>query len=81
MTVKAIDILSQNENGYFLFVEGGRIDHGRNFFSIATINWTYFKFSFSSISIGYMNKKVTMRLERNMHLMKLESFLKPLKLR
>lgn len=31
MTEKAIDILSQNENGYFLFVEGGRIDHGRNF--------------------------------------------------
>lgn len=30
MTVKAIDILSQNENGYFLFVEGGRIDHGHH---------------------------------------------------
>jgi alkaline phosphatase len=27
MTVKAIDILSQNANGYFLMVEGGRIDH------------------------------------------------------
>ena len=27
MTVKAIDILSQNPNGYFLMVEGGRIDH------------------------------------------------------
>ena len=27
MTVKAIDILSQNTNGYFLMVEGGRIDH------------------------------------------------------
>lgn len=31
MTEKAIDILGQNDNGYFLFVEGGRIDHGRNF--------------------------------------------------
>jgi alkaline phosphatase len=30
MTVKAIEILSQNENGYFLFVEGGRIDHGHH---------------------------------------------------
>lgn len=30
MTLKAIDILSQNENGYFLFVEGGRIDHGHH---------------------------------------------------
>jgi alkaline phosphatase len=27
MTVKAIDILSQNQNGFFLMVEGGRIDH------------------------------------------------------
>ena len=27
MTVKAIDILSKNPNGFFLMVEGGRIDH------------------------------------------------------
>ena len=27
MTSKAIDILSRNESGYFLMVEGGRIDH------------------------------------------------------
>ncbi len=27
MTSKAIDILSKNANGYFLMVEGGRIDH------------------------------------------------------
>lgn len=27
MTTTAIDILSRNENGYFLMVEGGRIDH------------------------------------------------------
>ncbi|MBI3479668.1 MAG: alkaline phosphatase [Nitrosomonadales bacterium] len=27
MTGKAIDILAQNPNGYFLMVEGGRIDH------------------------------------------------------
>lgn len=30
MTLKAIDILSKSENGYFLFVEGGRIDHGHH---------------------------------------------------
>jgi len=27
MTTKAIDLLSQNKKGYFLMVEGGRIDH------------------------------------------------------
>jgi alkaline phosphatase len=27
MTTRAIDLLSQNKNGYFLMVEGGRIDH------------------------------------------------------
>ncbi|XP_075056500.1 intestinal-type alkaline phosphatase 1-like [Mixophyes fleayi] len=30
MTEKAIKILSKNPNGYFLFVEGGRIDHGHH---------------------------------------------------
>ncbi|XP_031628392.1 membrane-bound alkaline phosphatase-like [Contarinia nasturtii] len=28
MTMKAIEILQTNPNGFFLFVEGGRIDHG-----------------------------------------------------
>ncbi len=30
MTVKAIEILAQNEKGFFLMVEGGRIDHGHH---------------------------------------------------
>jgi alkaline phosphatase len=30
MTEKAIQILSRNPNGFFLFVEGGRIDHGHH---------------------------------------------------
>ena len=30
MTTKAMDILSKNRNGYFLMVEGGRIDHGHH---------------------------------------------------
>ena len=30
MTTKAIDILSQNKNGYFLMVEAGRIDHAHH---------------------------------------------------
>ena len=32
MTTKAIQILSRNPNGYFLMVEGGRIDHGNTSF-------------------------------------------------
>ncbi|CAG7817600.1 unnamed protein product, partial [Allacma fusca] len=30
MTKKAIEILKKNPNGFFLFVEGGRIDHGHH---------------------------------------------------
>nr|UHN91762.1 AKP3 [Brachionus rotundiformis] len=30
MTLKAIDLLEKNPNGYFLLVEGGRIDHGHH---------------------------------------------------
>lgn len=30
MATKAIDLLSKNDNGYFLFIEGGRIDHGHH---------------------------------------------------
>lgn len=30
MSVKAVDILSQNRNGFFLMVEGGRIDHAHH---------------------------------------------------
>lgn len=30
MTMKAIELLQQNENGFFLMVEGGRIDHAHH---------------------------------------------------
>nr|VZI27318.1 unnamed protein product [Spirometra erinaceieuropaei] len=30
LTAKAIEILKKNPNGFFLFVEGGRIDHGHH---------------------------------------------------
>ena len=28
MTLKAIELLSTNPNGFYLLVEGGKIDHG-----------------------------------------------------
>ncbi|KAK0083963.1 hypothetical protein PV325_007860 [Microctonus aethiopoides] len=31
MTIKALRILKKNPNGYFLFVEGGRIDHAHHY--------------------------------------------------
>ena len=31
MTTKAIDVLSQNKKGFFLMVEGGRIDHAHHY--------------------------------------------------
>ncbi|XP_060658076.1 membrane-bound alkaline phosphatase [Drosophila nasuta] len=31
MTEKAIEVASQNENGYFLFIEGGLIDYGNHY--------------------------------------------------
>jgi len=30
MTMAAIEVLRKNENGYVLFVEGGRIDHAHH---------------------------------------------------
>lgn len=30
LTLKAIELLKKNKNGYFLLVEGGRIDHGHH---------------------------------------------------
>jgi alkaline phosphatase len=46
LTQKAIDLLSKNKNGYFLLVEGGRIDHGHHeskFISISLIKSATFK--------------------------------------
>jgi alkaline phosphatase len=37
MTIKALDLLSKNENGFFLMVEAGRIDHAAHHHDIAAI--------------------------------------------
>ena len=37
MTVKALDLLSKNENGFFLMVEAGRIDHAAHHHDIAAV--------------------------------------------
>jgi alkaline phosphatase len=37
MTVKALDLLSRNENGFFLMVEAGRIDHAAHHHDIAAV--------------------------------------------
>ena len=34
MTQKAIELLSTNPKGYFLLIEGGKIDHGKSYFWI-----------------------------------------------
>lgn len=37
MTIKALDLLSKNENGFFLMVEAGRIDHAAHHHDIAAV--------------------------------------------
>ena len=37
MTVKAIQVLSQKEQGFFLMVEGGRIDHAAHYYDIGSV--------------------------------------------
>jgi alkaline phosphatase len=37
MTVKALDLLGKNENGFFLMVEAGRIDHAAHHHDIAAV--------------------------------------------
>jgi alkaline phosphatase len=37
MTIKALDLLNKNENGFFLMVEGGRIDHAAHHHDIAAV--------------------------------------------
>ena len=37
MTIKALDLLSRDENGFFLMVEAGRIDHAAHHQDIAAV--------------------------------------------
>jgi len=47
MVIKAVDILSQNPNGYFLMVEGGRIDHACHANELELCVWETRDFSFA----------------------------------
>ena len=47
MVIKAIDILDNNENGYFLMVEGGRIDHACHDNNLERCVWETRDFSFA----------------------------------
>lgn len=59
MTLNAIELLRQNRNGYFLLVEGGRIDHGHHESKLfLEINW------FQTISnIFYLKDKARKALD------------------
>jgi alkaline phosphatase len=44
MTIKALDLLSKNESGFFLMVEAGRIDHAAHHHDIAGVVWDLLAF-------------------------------------
>ncbi|MDK2951935.1 MAG: alkaline phosphatase [Kosmotogales bacterium] len=52
MTSAAVDALSSNENGFFLMVEGGRIDHACHANDIAGTIWDTLAFD-EAVKVGY----------------------------
>jgi alkaline phosphatase len=52
MTSAAVDALSSNENGFFLMVEGGRIDHACHANDVAGTIWDTIAFD-EAVKVGY----------------------------
>jgi alkaline phosphatase len=52
MTAKAIGVLSKNEQGFFLMVEGGRIDHAAHHFDVGSVIFDTLAFD-EAVNIAY----------------------------
>ena len=56
MTLKALDVLSRNKNGFFLMVEGGRIDHAAHMNDIGALIWDGLAFD-EAVRVAYNFQK------------------------
>lgn len=56
MTSKALDVLGRNKNGFFLMVEGGRIDHAAHMNDIGALVWETLAFD-EAIRVAYEFQK------------------------
>ena len=52
MTSRALDVLIRNKNGFFLMVEGGRIDHAAHMNDIGTLIWDGLAFD-EAVRVAY----------------------------
>jgi alkaline phosphatase len=57
MTSKALDVLSRNKNGFFLMVEGGRIDHAAHMNDIGALIWDTLAFD-EAVQVAYEFQRV-----------------------
>jgi len=52
MTAKALQVLSQKEQGFFLMVEGGRIDHAAHYYDIGSVIFDTLAFD-EAVKVAY----------------------------